>query len=68
MLINLNIREQNIDFVYYTGDFADHFAWNMTRENVKESIEFVTNLFKNLFGELTVIPVLGNHDIHPANL
>lgn len=37
-------------------------------ESVKDAIKFVTDVLKNTFGSVPVIPVLGNHDIHPTNL
>lgn len=58
---------QNIDLIYYTGDFADHFEYNTSIAQIKYSIEFITNEFKNSFGDIPVIMLLGNHDVHPAN-
>lgn len=61
------LQFQKIDLVYFTGDFLDHFQWNTTQDYVKQSLEFVTNVFKNYFSDVPVVPILGNHDVHPAN-
>lgn len=59
---------QKIDLIYYTGDFVDHFQWASSVDSVKDAIKFVTDTLKNTFGSIPIIPVLGNHDTHPANL
>lgn len=56
-----------IDFVYFTGDYADHFGWNMTRETIKSEIKYVFDLVKRYLPNIPVYPVLGNHEGYPAN-
>lgn len=58
---------QNIDLIYYTGDFGDHFEWLTSRDSVKDSIKFVTETVKRNLPGIPVAMVLGNHDIHPSN-
>lgn len=58
---------QQIDFIYYTGDFTDHFEWLSTKGGVQESIAYITNVVKRVFPNVPVAMVLGNHDIYPSN-
>ncbi|XP_031616396.1 sphingomyelin phosphodiesterase-like [Contarinia nasturtii] len=60
-------NHKNIDLIYYTGDFADHFSWLTTKSSIKHSIEFVTQQIKEKFPKTPVIMVIGNHDIHPSD-
>lgn len=58
---------QNIDLIYYTGDFADHFGWLTTKESIKHSIEYITQQIKENFPDIPVAMVIGNHDLHPSD-
>lgn len=60
-------QPQDIDIIYYTGDFADHFGWLSTMDTVKYTIEFITSQFKLKFPNKPVAMVIGNHDIHPSD-
>lgn len=63
----LPIYCQNIDLIYYTGDFGDHFNWDTSQSSVKHTIEFITQQFKEKFPNIPVIMALGNHDTHPSD-
>lgn len=60
-------HHQNIDIIYYTGDFGNHFDWLSPRSSVMNGIEFVTRQIKEKFPNVPVMMTIGNHDIHPAN-
>lgn len=59
---------QKIDYIYYTGDFADHFDYSTSRQSVQEAVKFVTDVVKNSFPGKLFVPMLGNHDSHPSDL
>lgn len=65
--ISFDLFTQNIDIVFYTGDFTDHFGWLTTKSSVEHSIEFVTQQIKANFPNVPVVMVIGNHDIHPSD-
>lgn len=58
---------QNIGWIYYTGDFADHFNWESSRATVTRTIEFVTHQMKDKFPNTPVFMTIGNHDCHPMD-
>ena len=59
---------KDIDIIYYTGDFGDHFDWLSSRATVQHGIEFVTGQLKEKFPNITVIMTIGNHDIYPTDV
>lgn len=58
---------QNIDLIYYTGDFGDHFDWLSSQLGVKRALEFVTQQIKEKFPNVPVAMAIGNHDVHPSD-
>ncbi|KAI8331003.1 Metallo-dependent phosphatase-like protein [Chlamydoabsidia padenii] len=62
--------KDKLDFVIWTGDNARH-DWdkNMkrSRTNVYESNQIMTKMIKEAFGNISVVPSLGNNDVIPHN-
>lgn len=58
---------KKIDFIYYTGDTVDHFAWKTSVQHNSASIRQMTNYLKQEFPNIPLYPVLGNHETHPEN-
>lgn len=50
------------DYIYYTGDIVDHGIWETTVEGNIAIMEKTYNLFKSVFGNTPVYPILGNHE------
>jgi len=51
-----------------TGDLVPHNIWNTdVRQNI-ETINVATAAIRKYFPKTQLIPVLGNHDVHPVNL
>ncbi|KAF5406229.1 Sphingomyelin phosphodiesterase [Paragonimus heterotremus] len=55
------------DFILWGGDAASH--QNVSLENVTESLNYLSEQFRKAYGlkNLTLIPVVGNHDVFPVN-
>lgn len=60
-------ENHNISWIYYTGDFVDHFSWETSRSSVIQTFEFITQQIKEKFPNTPVIMTIGNHDCHPAD-
>jgi hypothetical protein len=65
-----HIQEQHDDFdiIYFTGDIIHHFTWNTSLEGNEDDMKLIFDMFKANFGDTPVVPILGNHEAHPANL
>lgn len=63
----LNFQKQ-IDYVYFTGDIIAHKNWETSRESNLDTIQEFYALLYQYFGNITVFPILGNHEAHPCNL
>ncbi|KAI4459677.1 sphingomyelin phosphodiesterase [Holotrichia oblita] len=60
-------QHQQIDYVYYTGDIIHHASWLTSQESNKNDIGRLMDLFLKSFNNISVYPVLGNHESHPCN-
>ncbi|XP_044758085.1 sphingomyelin phosphodiesterase-like [Coccinella septempunctata] len=60
--------QKKIDYVYFTGDIIAHKNWETTKESNLETIQEFYALLLQHFGNITVFPILGNHEAHPCNL
>lgn len=60
-------QHPGIDYIYYTGDFIDHFEWLTSKQWVRDSVAFVTDTMRRAFPGVPIVPLLGNHDVHPSN-
>ena len=58
------------DIVIWTGDNSPHTVWSNTVEEVLDSTHNVTQMIHEAFKhtKITVIPIMGNHDVWPANV
>lgn len=61
-------KNENFDFIYWTGDLPPHNVWNQTRTDQLSAIEKLTILFQKYFGNKAIYPTLGNHEAAPCNL
>ena len=60
--------EQNLDWIYFTGDIAPHDVWQQTEIKDLQEISFTTNLLKRMFPDKRIFPCLGNHEAAPPDL
>ncbi|XP_012257111.2 sphingomyelin phosphodiesterase-like [Athalia rosae] len=60
-------HEQDISYIYYTGDIIDHGVWETTRATNIESISKSYHKLYETFGSVPIYPVLGNHEPNPMN-
>ncbi|UJR10009.1 hypothetical protein I4U23_014232 [Adineta vaga] len=60
--------EEQIDFIYFTGDIAPHDVWQQTQEKDLEEISFTTRLLKQTFPNKKIYPCVGNHEAAPPDL
>lgn len=56
------------DFIVWTGDNAEHNNYNSTQEEVYYATQEIKNIIDKAFGNITVFPVLGNHEVYPNDL
>lgn len=66
-LDQISKQHDKIDYIYFTGDIIHHSPWNSTVNEIKNSFDKILQHFKNIFGDIPIFPVLGNHDVHPQN-
>ncbi|KAG5672940.1 hypothetical protein PVAND_003027 [Polypedilum vanderplanki] len=55
-------QHPKIDAVYFTGDVVDHHIYDTTIDGMKNSLSAVYNLINEIFGQISVYPILGNHE------
>lgn len=53
--------------MYFTGDIIDHFVWATTASSNADTITKTFDALKAAFGDIPVLPIIGNHEPHPAN-
>lgn len=61
----------DLDYIFYTGDSVPHNVWDTSIESNLDHILAVTHMLKSAFANnknLTIVPVLGNHEVHPINM
>ena len=57
------------DFIIWTGDNAEHNNYNSTQEEVYFTTREIRNIININFGNnITVYPVMGNHEVYPNDL
>ncbi|XP_044014853.1 sphingomyelin phosphodiesterase-like [Aphidius gifuensis] len=61
-------NNQDVDIVYYTGDLVDHGEWETTIEGNREIVIKSFDQLKKTFGNISVYPILGNHEANPLNV
>lgn len=61
-------NEQQIDFIYFTGDIAPHDVWQQTQSKDLNEISFTTHLLKQTFPNKKIYPCVGNHEAAPPGL
>lgn len=64
---HVNDEHHDIDFIYYTGDIIDHGVWETTEERITTSITRIYGEMSNVFGDIPIYPILGNHEGQPVN-
>lgn len=60
-------KHKDIDIVYYTGDVIHHAVWSTTQVNNTLEMQAVFQQLKEAFGDIPVLPVIGNHESQPLN-
>ncbi|XP_076750001.1 sphingomyelin phosphodiesterase 1 [Xylocopa sonorina] len=58
---------QDIDFIYFTGDVIDHGVWETSKEGNIRSLVKLYDKVHDTFANITIYPVLGNHEPNPLN-
>lgn len=66
-IILWSINLQNLSYIYFTGDIVDHGIWETTKSGNVESLNRIYHKIYETFGNVSVYPVLGNHEPHPVN-
>jgi sphingomyelin phosphodiesterase len=61
-------KNEDFDFVYWTGDLPPHNVWNQTRDDQLYAYDKLTQLFQKYFPNKAIYPTLGNHEAQPCNL
>lgn len=63
-------QEVKPDMLFWTGDNSAHNIWENTEQEVTRYTEVVTNIIKDAVEgqDITVVPILGNHDTWPVNV
>lgn len=67
MFRTFSYKQQDIDFIIWTGDLPPHDVWNQTRNDnlyvLRETVRQLTFYFPNA----RIFPALGNHESSPVN-
>ena len=62
-------KELEPDFIIWTGDNAEHNSYNSTQEEVYYTTQTIKDTIEEAFGKnITVYPVIGNHEVYPNDL
>ncbi|XP_060532575.1 sphingomyelin phosphodiesterase-like isoform X2 [Cylas formicarius] len=56
----------DIDYIMWTGDLPPHDIWNQTKKKNLEVISETVNLFLEVFPNVAIFPVIGNHEACPS--
>lgn len=62
------LANKQVDLIYFTGDVVDHGVWETSREKNEYRIRYTFGLMKQAFGDVLVLPLVGNHEPHPLNI
>ena len=59
----------DVDFIIWTGDNAEHNNYNSSQEEVYYTTQTIKDTIEEAFGKnITVYPVVGNHEVYPNDL
>ncbi|XP_066246927.1 sphingomyelin phosphodiesterase-like [Euwallacea similis] len=62
------IKEKHeLDYIYFTGDIVSHRTWATTIKSNTDTIKQFFTLLETAFVNMTVFPILGNHEPHPGD-
>jgi len=61
-------KNEDFDFVYWTGDLPPHNVWNQTKGDQLHAIDQLSKLFLKYFPNKIMYPTLGNHEAAPCNM
>ncbi|XP_055380950.1 sphingomyelin phosphodiesterase-like [Condylostylus longicornis] len=61
-------RHKDIDIIYYTGDIIHHAVWATSQPNNTQEMKDVYGKLKEVFGNIPVLPAIGNHESQPLNV
>ncbi|PSN43682.1 Sphingomyelin phosphodiesterase [Blattella germanica] len=61
-------HHKHIDLIYMTGDIVAHSIWETTIEKNTYAIKKVLRKIKEVFPNVPVFPILGNHEPSPLNV
>ena len=62
-------KELEPDFIIWTGDNPEHNnAYNGSQEEVYYITQTIKDTIEEAFGNITVYPVIGNHEVYPNDL
>ena len=61
-------KNENFDFIFWTGDLVAHSFWLDSQSTNVETLKKLFDLFKKYFPNKKIFSILGNHDSNPHNL
>jgi hypothetical protein len=62
-------KDLDVDFIIWTGDNAEHNNYNSSQEEVYYTTQTIKDTIEEAFGKnITVYPVVGNHEVYPNDL
>ena len=61
-------NEEQIDWIYFTGDIAPHDVWQQTETKDLEEISYTIDLLNQTFPNKKIYPCVGNHESSPPDL
>ena len=67
MAVFLGLGECRPDFVFPTGDFPDHHDFKQSLKHNMNAVRTVTDLLRQAFPNVTVLPAIGNHEPFPVD-
>ncbi|KOC66747.1 Sphingomyelin phosphodiesterase [Habropoda laboriosa] len=66
-LTHIKETHQDIDFIYFTGDIIDHGVWETSKEGNIQSLVKIYDKMHDIFKNIVLYPIFGNHEPHPLN-
>ncbi|CAF0958145.1 unnamed protein product [Brachionus calyciflorus] len=61
-------KNEQFDFVYWTGDLPPHNVWKQSRQDQLNALDALSSLFQKYFPNKVIYSALGNHESSPVNL
>ena len=62
-------KDLDVDFIIWTGDNAEHNNYNSSQEEVYYTTQTIKDTIEEAFNKnITVYPVVGNHEVYPNDL